>query len=144
MAISQTTVTGSFKTPANTDARVAAVIFRLIGSDFESGELVTVNSVLAIVDPENGDFEITVWPNDKGSRGGTSYNVTYIFDDASVVTGLSNVIVRYSPERWTLEDLDFQMRASRQLAQRQIREVTAAQFDALNPLDPNTVYLIVG
>lgn len=142
MAISQTTVTGSFKTPANTDARVLAVIFRLSGSDFENGEGITANSVPAATVAEDGDFTITVWPNDKGVFGNTRYSVQYVFDDGSVFTALSDVIVRYSPEPWTLEEIAFQMEVSRQIAPTQFRLVTAAQFEALNPPAPNTTYLI--
>ena len=54
MPISQTTITGSIKTPDNADAAITSVTFTLEGSDHEAGELIAANTVYATVTTPTG------------------------------------------------------------------------------------------
>ncbi|MDF3606348.1 hypothetical protein PE067_09470 [Paracoccus sp. DMF-8] len=144
MPISQTTITGSFKTPVNADAQLTDATFKLSGSDFEGGEGITANTVTAAVVTEDGDFTVTLWPNDRGMTGGTSYAVSFRFSDGSTMTMPKALVVSHSDTPVTLEDVVFENQARGAVKPNALRILTQAQYDALTPKDPNTVYLIRG
>lgn len=142
MPISQTTITGSVKTPANADAQITSVTFRLEGSDYEAGEIIAANSVSADVTTETGDFEVTLWPNDRGLKGTTKYTMSFSFNDGSSVPGLTSIYVRHSETPKTIEDVAFEtdIGAIRNVA---IILTTAAGFEIETKV-PNALYLIRG
>lgn len=144
MTLSQTTITGSFKTPKGAPAPITDVVFKLKGSDYEDGELIVVAEAPAeSIDTEAGTFSATLWPNDRGSRGDTRYTVVFRFADGSTVTGISDLYVRYSDTPVTLEDMDFQTRAGAAVKPYGLVIVRQSQFDPEGPMDPNSVYLIL-
>lgn len=144
MPISQTTITGSVKTPANADAAITGVTFTLSGSDFEAGEIIAVNTVSGSVVTETGDFEVTLWPNDAGMAGNTSYTMAFAFSDGSKVTALSKIFVAYSPTPKTIEDVAFETIAAGAVKPYALQVITQAAYDALTPKVPTTVYLVRG
>lgn len=144
MALSQTTVTGSFRTAADADARVTDVIFKLSGSDFENGEGITTADIPSAVITEDGDFEITLWPNDRGVYGDTRYSVEYRFDDGSFFTVMRDITVPYSPSPWTLEDLAYRQRVSARIAPAQFFLLTAGEFEDMQPKPPGSAFQIRG
>ena len=144
MAISQTTITGSIKTPDNQDAPVTEVIFTLTGSDYEAGEVIAKRAVPATVDTAQGDFTATVWPNDRGIEGNTKYTVTFKFADGSSVTNLKDIYVRHSPTPRTIEDIAAESKLAGAIKGFSVNILTAAQYAALDPKAPNTAYLIRG
>lgn len=142
MPISETTITGSFKTPGNTDAQIISATFTLEGSDYEGGENIVVNSVAATVSPETGDFSVTLWPNDRGMKGNTRYSVAFAFSDRSKFTGLNSIYVRHSDTPITLEDVAFDTEIEA-IKSHKIVITTAAAFATL-PKSPFTLYMIRG
>lgn len=144
MTISQTTITGSIKRPDNTDAAVTEVIFTLQGADFEDGEIIAVNSVLAEVDTARGDFLVTLWPNDAGVQGTTHYNVLFKFSDGTTIPAINKIYVRASDTERTLEDVVAEGIIAGQVQPYQLRIVTQAAYEALTEKAPNTVYLVRG
>lgn len=142
MPISQTTITGSVKTPANADAAITGVSFKLSGSDYEAGEIIAANTVAGSVVTGTGDFTVTLWPNDRGMVGTTQYSMTFTFSDGSSVPGLSNIYVRHSDTPKTIEDVAFETLAST-IKTVSIVITTAADFPDITK-QPNTLYLIRG
>lgn len=142
MPISQTTITGSIKTPDNADAVITSVTFTLEGSDHEAGELIAANTVYATVTTPTGDFSVTLWPNDRGIKGTTRYTVAFTFTDRSKVTGLNTIYVRHSDTPITIEDVAFDTEAALIKSPR-IVVTTAALFPGLEKT-VNTLYLIRG
>ena len=141
MPISQTTITGSVKTPAGADAAITGVTFTLSGSDFEAGEIVAVNTVVGSVVTASGDFEVELWPNDVGLAGNTFYTMAFTFDDGSKVTAQSKIFVTYSPTPKTIEDVAFETVAAGSVKPNSIRFRTAAEFanEATHPVSTYTV-----
>lgn len=144
MAISQTTITGSIKTPDNADAAVTGVKFTLSGSDYEAGEIIAKKVVEADVVPEEGDFSVTLWPNDKGIEGNTKYTMAFAFADGSSVTSLKDVYIRYSATPKTIEEIAAENKLSGAIKGFTVIILTAAAYAALDPKAPNTAYLIKG
>ena len=144
MPISQTTITGSVKTPAGSDAAVTGVTFKLSGSDYEAGEIIAVNTVSASVTTETGDFTVTLWPNDRGIEGNTKYTMAFTFSDGSSVPGLKDIYVRHSDTPKTIEEIAAENKLSGTIKGFSVSILTAAQYAALNPKAPNTAYLIRG
>lgn len=144
MPISQTTITGSIKTPKNTDAAVTHVKFTLSGSDYEAGEIIAKQSVEAEVDTAQGDFTVTLWPNDRGIEGTTKYTMAFTFSDGSSVTSLKDIYVRYSPTPRTIEDIAAENKLAGAIKGFNLSVLTAAAYAALDPKAPNTAYLIKG
>lgn len=142
MPISQTTITGSVKTPANADAAITGVTFKLTGSDYEAGEIIAANTVSGSVVTGSGDFTVTLWPNDRGMVGTTQYSMAFTFADGSSVPGLTNIYVRHSDTPKTIEDVAFETLAG-SIKTPGIVITTAADFDSLTK-NPNTLYLIRG
>lgn len=143
MPISQTTIRGSIKTPDNRDAAVTSVTFTLSGDDFEAGEWIAANTVRGAVITADGDFEITLWPNDRGVHGDTMYSVSLQFSDGSSVTRPGQMYVQYSPVTRTIEQLMFESRAAQNLAPMRVQALTRAEFDGLTTRTPQTAYLIL-
>ena len=144
MPISQQTITGSVKTPANTDAAITGVTFKLSKSDFEAGEIIAVNTVAATVDTASGDFTVTLWPNDAGMDGTSTYARTFNFSDGSAVTGLASIRVLASSGPKTIEDVAFETLAAGAVRPFALQIMTQAAYDALTPKIASTVYLIRG
>ena len=144
MPISQTTITGSVKTPDNSDAQITAVSFALSGSDYEAGEIIAKNSVSAAVTPEAGDFTVTLWPNDRGINGDTTYEMKFSFSDGSSVTGLRNIYVKHSDTPKTIEDVAFETIAAGKVKPMALVVLTQSQYDAMAQKAENTAYLIRG
>lgn len=142
MPISQTTITGSLRRPNNADAAVTGISFRLSASDHENGEWVVVNTVAGVVDTPDGDFTVTLWPNDMGMFGNTTYSVSLTFSDGSTVTDMKQVYVRYSETPITMEDLAFEALARVAVLPYKLKMVTADQYANENPKDPLTAYLV--
>ena len=144
MAISQTTIMGSIKTPTNVDAKVSRVVFTLSGADFENGEIIAVGRVEAVCDIQNGDFHVTLWPNDRGLNNNTVYSVTFKLSDGSSISGIGDIYVRHSDHPVTLEDVVAETMIARDIQPYSLRVMTQAQFDSLGVSEPQTVYLIKG
>lgn len=142
MPISQTTITGSFKKPDNGDADLISATFKLSGADYEDGECIAANTVTAAVVAEGGDFSVTLWPNDRGDEGNTHYEVAFRFSDGSVVNNPKTLFVEHSDTPITLQAAVFAAKARGAVSPNSLRILTQAQYDALTPKDPNTVYLI--
>lgn len=143
MPISQTTITGSVKRPDDTNAAVIGIEFTLSGSDFEGGEWIVANTVSGTVLTAEGDFSITLWPNDRGVIGDTMYSVALRFSDGSSVSQAQQMRVQYSPVPRTIEELVFEGRAAQNVAPMLLRALSRAEFDALLTREPNTAYLIL-
>lgn len=143
MSISQTTITGSIRTPGNIDARVRAVVFTLSGSDFENDEIIAVGRVEAECDTENGDFRAVLWPNDRGLRGTTVYSMAFKFSDGSSVTGINDLYVRHSETPVTIEAMVAQAKIAEAIKPHALKTVLRSQFDPGAQLDPGTVYLVM-
>lgn len=144
MPISQTTITGSIKTPDDQDAAVTGVRFTLSGSDYEAGEIIAKKVVEATVTTATGDFEVTLWPNDMGIEGTTKYTMAFLFDDGSSVTNLKDIYIRYSPTPRTIEDVAAENKLAGAIKGFTVSVLTAAAYAALDPKAPNTAYLIKG
>ena len=144
MPISQTTITGSVKTPANRDAAITEVTFKLVGSDYEDGEIIAENTVAATTIEADGDFEVTLWPNDAGMEGNTTYEMAFKFKDGSSVPGLKKVFVRASDTPKTIEDVAFETKVAGAIKPYNFQVITQAQYDQLSAKAPNTVYLVRG
>lgn len=144
MPISQTTITGSVKTPDNKDAAITGVKFTLSGSDYEAGEIIAKKEVEATVTSGAGDFEVTLWPNDRGIEGTTKYTMAFTFDDGSSVTSLKDVYIRYSDTPKTIEEVAAENKLSSAIKGFSVSILTAAQYAATDPKAPNTAYLIKG
>ena len=144
MPISQTTITGSFKTPDNLDAPITGVTFELSSSDYEAGEIIAKKTVPATVDTPNGDFTVTLWPNDRGVEGNTKYTMRFTFADGSSVTGLKDIVVRHSDTPRTIEDVAAENKLAGAIKGFSVVVLTAAAYAALDPKAPNTAYLIKG
>ena len=144
MPISQTTITGSVKTPAAADAAITGVTFKLSGSDYEAGEIIAANTVTADVTTATGDFTVTLWPNDAGMEGNTTYAMSFTFDDGSTVPGLKSIYVRASETAKTIEDVAFETKAAGAVKPYALQVLTQAQYDGLATKAPNTVYLVRG
>lgn len=144
MPISQTTITGSVKTPDNQDAAITGVKFTLSGSDYEAGEIIAKKVVEATVTPEDGDFSVTLWPNDRGIEGNTKYQMAFTFSDGSSVTTLKDIYVKYSATPQTIEDIAAENKLMGAIKGFSITVLTAAAYAALDPKAPNTAYLIKG
>ncbi|MDB6455135.1 phage upper tail fiber protein [Falsirhodobacter sp. 20TX0035] len=144
MPISQTTITGSVKTPANREAKITGVTFQLSDLDYEAGEIIVANPIAATVDPENGDFSVALWPNDAGMDGNTRYAMTFAFSDGSSLPGLKSVYIRASDTPKTMEDVAFETKAAAAVAPYELRVLTQAEYEALSPKAPTTAYLIRG
>lgn len=144
MPISQQDITGSITTPANSPAAITGVTFTLNKSDFEAGEIIAVNTVAATVDTQTGDFEVTLWPNDAGMDGTSSYTMAFTFSDGSKVTGLSSIRVLASNGPKTIEDVAFETLAAGAVRPFALRILTQAEYDAVTPKVASTVYLIRG
>lgn len=144
MSISQTTITGSIKTPANTDVKVNGVIFTLSAADFENGEVIAVGRVESTCDVENGDFHVTLWPNDRGLIGNTVYSVAFKLSDGSSVNGIGNIYVRHSDTPVTLEDVVAETKIAAGIQPYALRVMQREQFDSLEAPEPRAVYLIKG
>ena len=144
MPISQTTITGSVKTPANRDAAITEVTFKLVGSDYEDGEIIAANTVTATTIEVDGDFEVTLWPNDAGMEGNTTYDMGFEFSDGSSVPGLKKVYVRASETPKTIEDVAFETKVAGAVKPYSLQVVTQTQYDGLPTKAPNTVYLVRG
>lgn len=142
MPISQTTITGTFRNPDNSDALLTAATFKLIGSDFENGEAIVSNTVFAAVVTEQGDFTASLWPNDLGINGDTNYQATFTFSDGSTFQRLKTAYIRYSDDPKTLEDVDFETMVAGKVKPYNLLVVTPSQFDRLNPKPPNTYFMI--
>lgn len=144
MAISQTTITGSVKSPAGDAARLCSVIFTLSGSDFEAGEMIAAGSVPATVDPDTGTFRVTLWPNDRGRSGDTRYSAVFAFSDGSTVPDLQDLWLRHSAAPVTLADAVAESRLAGMVAPWSLRILRRDEFDALPAaqLPPNSLYLI--
>lgn len=143
MPISQTTIVGSVKRPDDTNAAITGLEFTLSGSDFEGGEWIVANRVTGTVVTAEGDFSITLWPNDRGIIGDTLYSVRLLFSDGSSVSQAQQMRVQYSPVPRTIEELVFEGRAAQNIAPMALRTLTRAEFDALTERAPNTAYLIL-
>lgn len=144
MPISQQTITGSVKTPANADAPITGVTFTLVGSDFEAGEIIAVRPEEGTVNTETGDFSITVWPNDQGMKGNTHYKMSYTFSDNTKVTLDDKIYVTLSDGPVTIEDIAFDTIARGAVKPYTLSILTQAQYDALTPKSPSTIYLVRG
>lgn len=144
MPISQTTITGSVKTPANADAQITGVTFKLSGSDYEAGEIIAVNTVAGAVVTEDGDFEVTLWPNNRGMTGDTTYSMAFTFSDGSSVPGLKSIYVQHSDTPKSIEDVAFETIAAGKVKPMNLVVMTQAQYAALATKLPNTAYLIRG
>ncbi|WP_072295516.1 hypothetical protein [Paracoccus sp. SM22M-07] len=144
MPISQQTITGSVKTPANADAPITGVTFTLVGSDFEAGEIIAVRPEQGAVTTETGDFEITVWPNNMGMKGNTHYKMSYTFSDATKVTMDDKIYVTKGEGPVTIEDIAFDTIARGAVKPYALTIVTQAQYDGLATKAANTVYLVRG
>lgn len=142
MPISQTTITGSVKTPGNADAAITSVEFKLSKSDFEAGEVIAVNTVIATVVENDGDFSVTLWPNDRGVYGDSTYAMTFKFSDGSEVKNPAQVHVKHSDTPKTLEEVVFETVAAGKLKPYELKVLTQAQYAALNPKLPNVAYLV--
>lgn len=144
MPISQTTITGSVKTPDDKDAQITSIEFKLNGSDFEGTEQIAANKVTGTVTTANGDFEVDLWPNDKGRKGTTTYAVTAKFDDGSSITEPKTVVIRHSdtPRQWS--DVTAENELSDLFKGYKGAVVTAAGYAALTPKAPNTIYAVKG
>lgn len=142
MAISQTTITGSFKTPDDKDAQIAAIEFKLNGSDFEGTENIAANKVTGTVTTATGDFTVDLWPNDRGRKGNTTYSVTVKFDDQSSITDPKTLFVRHSatPREWA--DVTAENELSELFKGYKGAVVTAAEYAALTTKAPNTLYAV--
>lgn len=143
MAISQTTITGSVKSPAGSGARLCSVIFTLSGSDFEAGEMITAGPVPATVDPDTGTFRVTLWPNDRGRSGDTRYSVAFAFADGATVPDLQSLWVRHSDTPVALADAVVESKLAGLIAPLSLRILHRGEFDALEPRDPSAIYLIL-
>lgn len=144
MAISQTTITGSFRNAKGVPAPITAVTFTLKGSDYEDGELIVLQPVQAeVIDPEAGTFTATVWPNDRGSRGNTTYSLAFKFSDGSTVTGIGDLRVEYSETPVSLEEIETRTRLAGAVKPRGLQLIRRSAYEALPALDPNTVYLVM-
>ncbi|MFC3628190.1 hypothetical protein ACFOM8_01885 [Paracoccus angustae] len=144
MPISQTTITGSVKTPDDQDAAITGVKFTLSGSDYEAGEIIAKKVVEADVTTATGDFTVTLWPNDKGIEGTTKYTMAFTFDDGSSVTSLKDIYVRHSDTPKSIEEIAADNKLAGAIKGFTVQIITAAQYAALNPKAPNTAYLIKG
>lgn len=144
MPISQTTITGSFKTPANQDAQLTGITFKLSGSDTEAGETIAANTVTGAVVTPQGDFSVTLWPNDKGMEGSTTYDMNCTFADGSSVTHMKKLFVRYSATQKTLEEVAFETKAAGTVKPYSVVVMTQAAYAALTTKAPNTFYAIKG
>lgn len=142
MPISQTTITGSFKTPDDQDAQITAIEFKLNGSDFEGTEQIAANKVTGTVTTATGDFTVSLWPNDKGRKGTTTYAVTAKFDDGSSITDPKAVYVRHSATTREWADVTAENELSELFKGYKGAVVTAAEYAALNPKAPNTLYAV--
>lgn len=143
MPISQTTITGSFKTPDNKETGVTKVKFTLNNSDFEAGEIISTQVVEADVDPQTGDFRASVWPNDRGSKGGTNYKIEFITGVKNEkITGLESAYIRHSDTEKTLEDIFIENQDLGKGSANNLIILTQSEYDALNPKTPKTVYLV--
>tara|TARA_Y100001951_G_C11274459_1_gene260909 strand:+ start:982 stop:1416 length:435 start_codon:yes stop_codon:yes gene_type:complete len=142
MPISQTTITGSVKTPDNSDAQITEISFKLTGSDYEAGELIAVNTTFGSVTTAAGDFTVDLWPNDMGMEGNTKYTVTAKFSDGSSIPGLKDIYVKYSDTPKTIEDVAFETKAAGAIKPMALVVLTQAQYDALATKSPTTAYLI--
>lgn len=144
MAISQTTITGSFRNAKGLPAPITAVTFTLKGSDYEDGELIVLQPVQAeIIDPEAGTFIATVWPNDRGVLGGTTYSVAFKFEDESKVAAIDGLHIQYSETPVSLEEIAIRTRLAGAVKPRGLQLIRRSAYEALPALDPNTVYLIM-
>lgn len=143
MPISQSEIFGSIKKPDDTDAAVTSVTFTLSGSDFEGPEWIAANTVRGTVVTEEGNFRISLWPNDRGVNGDTMYSASLQFADGSSVTMPSQMRVAYSPVPRSIGQLMFESRTAAQIAPNRVQVLTRAEFDALLNRTPNTAYLIV-
>ena len=144
MPISQTTITGSFKTAGGADAALTAATFTLTASDFEAGECITAGTVTAAVVTAAGDFTVSLWPNSVGMIGTSRYRLALTFSDGSRVTWPTELYVKASTTMQTLEGIAFETRAMDAVRPAALVIVTQAQYDAINPKSPNTVYLVRG
>lgn len=144
MAISQTTIMGSIKTPANIDAKVKGVIFTLSGADFENGEIIAVGRVEAECDAKNGDFHVTLWPNDRGLRGNTTYSTAFRLSDGSSVSGIGDLYVRHSDTPVALADVAAETNIAAAIRPYALQIMARTQFDQLEAPEPRTIYLVKG
>lgn len=144
MPISQQTITGSVKTPANADAAITGVRFTLSGSDYEAGEIIAVNTVQAAVTESTGDFEVTLWPNDAGMVGNTTYSMAFTFSDGSTVPGLKSIYVRASEGDKTIEDVAFETIAAGAVKPYAIRLISQEAYNGLSPKPSMTIFLTYG
>lgn len=145
MAISQTTITGSFITAKGVPAPITEVVFQLKGSDYEDGQLIVIKEVSAeTIDTEAGTFSATLWPNDRGMRGNTSYSVVFRFSDGSKVTGVDNIVIRHSANPVTLEDVEVETKLLGAVAPYKLVILRQSEYDALPALAAGTLYLVKG
>lgn len=144
MPISQTTITGSVKKPDGTDAQITEISFELNGSDYEAGELIAANTTYGTVTTADGDFTISLWPNDKGIEGNTKYTIKAKFSDGSSIPGLKDVYIKHSDAPKTIEDLAFETKAAGAVKPMALVVMTQAEYDALATKSPTTAYLIKG
>lgn len=142
MTISLQTITGSIKKPDNSDAQITKLVFTLSSSDFENGEIVAVNTVEADVNPENGDFTATLWPNDMGMGGKTTYSMAFTFADNSSVPTVRQIYVKKGIGPKTIEEVIFETEAALKLAPNAIALLSRTQYNLLTTKQPNTAYFI--
>lgn len=143
MPISQTTITGSIKTPSGGDAQITEISFKLSGSDFEAGELIAANTTLGTVTTASGDFTVDLWPNEAGLDGTTTYSVALKFSDGSTVTNMPKIFVPISETHLTIEDLAFISKAMGTVKGYSVVVLTPADYAGLAPKAPRTIYIVV-
>ena len=144
MSISKTTLRGSVVTPAGMVAALKSVTFTLSGSDSEAGLMIAQNEVDATVNAETGSFEVTLWPNDRGLLGNTSYSVSFVFRDGSSLSNVGTIYVRYSPSPREWEDVLFEQAAADLLDGWSIVVLSRVEYAALPEKAPLTAYFLKG
>ena len=143
MPISQTTITGSVKTPGNLDAAITGITFTLTKSDYEAGEIIAKNTVNGAVIEADGDFSVTLWPNDKGMNGDSKYKMKFTFGDGSTVD-LAEIYVKHSDTPKTIEDVALETKLAGALKGYTAVVLTQTQYDALATKSPTTAYILKG
>lgn len=139
MPISQTTITGRIVLPSNQPAQINSVIFTLMSSDEEGSLIVAKHSTLATIGGD-GDFSVTVWPNEAGERGNTRYGVVVNLANGAALDAIPLLFVRKSDTPLLFDDLILEQTTI--VAGYANRVLSVAQYEALTVYAPNTIYLV--
>lgn len=139
MPIAQTSIEGRIMLPNNQPAQIQSIVFTLMASD-EEGELFIAKHSISATIGEEGNFSITVWPNEAGDKGNTRYSVAVSLGGGASLDPIPNLYVWRSDVPLRFDDLILEQTTI--IPGYATRVVTRAQYDALASYAPNTIYLV--